>query len=171
MRLTVDWKERAGFRYGHSSCLRRCQRKILFRDFPILRRLRPILGGFHNLDKIAFAAELIELGYCTAVVARASECAEITVARLRERMLEIGIAIAPRVPLVRKPHGATFTAEHQPKQAASGVKGVYWDKQNKRWAVQRRVKGKTYRFGMYERLEDAAARSAEVQAMEIPCHS
>lgn len=144
-----------------SGRLRRSSRRMLFHDFPILRRIRPILSGFHKLDIVAFAAELIELGYCDAVVARAAECSITTVSKLRNRMMVIGIH-PQRVPLVRKPHWATFTTEHQHRKAASGSRGVYWDKQNKKWAVQRRIKGRTYRHGMFDCKEAAISKSLEL---------
>lgn len=89
--MVLDWAERAGFAYCHSGRLRRCSRKILFQDFPILYRIRPILGGMRKLDVIAFAAELLELGYSLRQVERAAGCSVNTIRKLRDRMKLLGM--------------------------------------------------------------------------------
>lgn len=42
-----------------------------------------------------------------------------------------------------------------PKNNKSGVKGVYWDSKREKWVAQIGFKGKNYRLGRYNRLEDA----------------
>lgn len=47
------------------------------------------------------------------------------------------------------------------KNNTSGVKGVSWDKNKKKWIASLAIKGKTIYLGRYDRLEDAAkARKA-----------
>lgn len=41
------------------------------------------------------------------------------------------------------------------KNSKSGVRGVYWDKKNKRWRAQIGLNGKVIRVGDFVRIEDA----------------
>jgi len=161
--LALGWEERKGFRECDSSCLTRNSRTILFHDFPILREIRPLLTGMRKLDQVAFAAELLQLGYSIANVHYGCGLSSTTIVKLRDRMRTKGMIPEKhrRVrPKAKTP--ASFTADNQPRHAASGHKGVYWAKDKCRWRVQRRVDGKAVTYGLFVTQEAAIAKSREV---------
>lgn len=45
----------------------------------------------------------------------------------------------------------------------SGVRGVSWDKNRRKWAATIVFKGKTYHLGRYNNIEDAAAVRKEAE--------
>lgn len=50
-----------------------------------------------------------------------------------------------------------------PVRNKSGVKGVCWDKNRKKWIAQIRFQGKNYSLGRYNKIEDAAAARKEAE--------
>lgn len=50
-----------------------------------------------------------------------------------------------------------------PKRNTSGHKGVSWDKERKKWAVQIGFKGKNYHLGRYSNLKDAVKARKEAE--------
>lgn len=49
------------------------------------------------------------------------------------------------------------------RNSTSGVRGVSWDKNRRKWAATIVFKGKTYHLGRYNNIEDAAAVRKEAE--------
>lgn len=51
-----------------------------------------------------------------------------------------------------------------PKTNTSGVKGVVWDKKNKKWQAQIKIKGKNYHLGRFKSMDAAIMARSEAEA-------
>lgn len=49
------------------------------------------------------------------------------------------------------------------KNNTSGIKGVFWDNNRKKWVAQIMFQGKNYHLGRYEKIEDAASARKEAE--------
>jgi hypothetical protein len=88
---TLDYRESQGFRIGHRGCLNRCPRWMLVDDYPILRTIYPLVREMRMLDRAAFAADLLMLGYSCRQIASASQCGHKKILRLRRGMGAMGL--------------------------------------------------------------------------------
>lgn len=52
-----------------------------------------------------------------------------------------------------------------PSTNTSGVRGVYYDKNSKKWRARLKFRGKLMNFGMYEKFEDAVKARKEAEKM------
>jgi hypothetical protein len=78
-------------RVGGSGVTRRASRTMLYADYPILRKISPVIQTMRKWDCLAFAAELLILGYSIREVAKAASSTKNTVTKLRDRMKLLGM--------------------------------------------------------------------------------
>ena len=52
-----------------------------------------------------------------------------------------------------------------PSTNTSGVRGVYYDKNSKKWRARLKFRGQLMNFGMYEKFEDAVKARKEAEKM------
>lgn len=60
-------------------------------------------------------------------------------------------------------HAENQRNQSKPKNNKSGVKGVFWDKERKKWCVQIRANGFTKHIGRFDKKEDAIIKRKEAE--------
>lgn len=170
----LDYKELVGFRIAGQGCLSRCSRRQLLSDYPILQTMLPLIQSMRNWDSIAFAVELMQLGYSTGQVTKAARIGPNTATKLRVRMKMLGI-LPDKCNCGREArHGGLCDWRRRFRvnkpspnkgKRSETTTGVYRDRCKQKWIVAFRVDGKSKRFGQFVDRDKALERSLEVRAM------